>query len=790
MSLLAKSPLAVAIAAVLYPAATYAATTSNDDVIEEIMVTATRRSLNVQEVPQSITALSTEFIEKQALTNLYDLAAVLPSANIISSTPGRNTIVMRGIATTSSEYRIDSQVSVYLDEQPMTSISQQADVRLIDIERVESLPGPQGTIFGSSSQAGTIRYVTNKPDTKGFSSQVDLEVGSTHGGNESYDLSGWVNLPVNDSFALRAVGYWAQEGGYVDNVVGPTLMGETTNADIAKKDQNIYTTKGGRLEGLWTINDKWNLLLTGIYQRSDADGSWETDPALGDNKLTRFFDEYRNDKWYTTAATLKGDLGFAELSLTTSYFDRKVNYEWDNTNYAQWRSAYYTSGSYPAAYALYDTGTLHSTTFNWQKQWRWDYEARLTSQGDSKLQWMAGAFYEDVYDWWEYGAKQPGLETTNAWAQANVNACDLAGQGFAVACPLAPTDYYYYNKYKNEVKQIAFFGETSYELTDHWTITGGARWFEYNRDLTDIYNVPFGLPAQSDPDATGLHSTGVDNDMTFKAAIQYHFNKDVMLYGLYSEGFRLGGDNSPRAASTGEVPAQYGPDTLSNYEAGLKSEWLNHTLQLNVSVFLMKWKDIQLHFDSTSDSDVGAWWIEGNINGGKAEQKGIELSGTWHPTKPLSFSWSVFLADPKFTEDTLVPNSTDVYIAKGLPLPVSPKEKYWASVDYRFPHVASGEFWTRFSYSYQGETWDSITAIQDNNRELLTPPYKSGQLQFGFTSDKGWETALIVRNLFDDKGYNYLSGAGDGEFFGDSRWRYLRSLERPRSLYLSFTKKW
>jgi len=788
------TPVAAAVLAVLYPAAQGLAQEreerrSTNTRLDPVVVTATRRSENLQDVAQSVTALSTEFIEKQALTNLYDLVGALPSTNIISSTPGRNSIIMRGIATTSSEFRIDSQVSVYLDEQPMTAISQQADVRLVDIERVEALPGPQGTLFGSSSQAGTIRYVTNKPDISGFSSEVSAEVGTTKGGDESYDVNGWVNIPVSDNFALRAVGFWSEEGGYVDNVVGPTLMGETTNADIAEDDQNVYRTEGGRIAGLWTINPNWNLLATGIYQRGDAMGSWETDPEIGDNKLTRFYDEWRDDEWYTTAATLKGDLGFAELSLTGSYFSRRVDYEWDNTNYAQWRSFYYSSGAYPAYYALYDTGTLHSTTFNWQKQNRWAYEARLTSQGDSKLQWMAGAFFEDVYDWWEYGAQQPGLQNTVAWAEANVQACDQAPTNPDIACPLAPTDYYYYNKYHSTVKQLAFFGEMSYDLTNSWSVTGGARWFEYDRDMFDQYNVPFGLPVQDDPDSNGLTSKSTDSDTTFKFSTEYRFNPDVMVYALYSEGFRLGGKNSQRAAESGQVPLEYGPDTLANYELGIKSQWFDNRLQLNASLFYMEWDDIQIHFGSTD-----AWWIEGNINGGKAEQEGIELNGLWFPTERLSFNWSIFLASPEVTEDTIVPNSDppEVYIAKGDSLPVSPKEKYWASVEYTFPDFAAwnGDLWTSFSYTYQGKTWDSLTAIQDNDLELLLPEWKSGTFQIGFSSDSGWDTALIVRNVFGDKGFNYMSSTSYGDDFDDSRWHYLRSLQRPRSIALSFTKKW
>jgi iron complex outermembrane receptor protein len=802
-----KTPLAAAIFATLYPASQAIAQETppapEATGLEPVLVTATRRSEDLQDVAQSVTALSTEFLQKQALTNMYDLVGALPSVSNVSYIPGQNVIVMRGLATGTGEFRIDSLVSVYLDDQPMTAISQQPDVRLIDIERVESLPGPQGTLFGSSSQAGTLHYVTNKPDISGYSSEASVEVGTTKGGDESYDVSGWVNIPVSDNFALRAVGFWSEEGGYVDNVLGPTLMGESTNARFEEKDQNVYRTTGGRISGLWTINENWDLLTTGILQRGDTSGTWETDPFLGDNKVTRFYDEWRDDEWYTASATLKGDLGFAELSLMGSYFNRKVDYQWDNTNYAQWRSFYYSSGAYPAYYALYDTGTLNSTTFNFQKQNRWAYEARLTSLGDSKLQWMAGAFFEDVYDWWRYGALQPGLQNTVAWEEANRRACDVIANPAIAPCPLPVTDIYYLNKYHNQVKQLAFFGEMSYKLTDKWSVTGGARWFEYDREMFDLYQVPPGLPAQGDPDANGLTSASRDSDTTFKFATKYEFNTDVMAYALFSQGFRLGGENSPRAAATGEVPATYGPDSLNNYEAGIKSKWFNDKLLLNASVFLMEWDDIQLHFSGTDSDNNGAWWIEGNINGGKAEQKGVEMNGQWYPTDRLNLSWSVFLGSPEFTEDTLVPNSDEVYIAKGTTMPVSPKEKYWASIEYTFPDIVpmQGDLWTSFSYTWQSKIWDSLGAIEDfqdaetpeeieEALEFLIPEWKSGTFQLGYTSDKGWDLALIVRNVFDDESYSYLSGTWYGEDFGDPRFRHIRNLQRPRSYYLSFTKKW
>lgn len=785
------TPLAIAIGAILYPGTLVLAQGKSGagEQLEEVIVTATRRQADLQQVPQSITALSTDFIQRQSLTNLTDLAAALPSLNVVSTLPGQNSLIIRGVTTGASQYRIDSTVAVYLDDQPMTSITQQVDVFLADMERVELLPGPQGTLFGSSAQAGTLAYVTNKPNNDGVSGDLELSLGTTSGGSASYGATGWINFPVSENFAVRAVGFYNDEGGFVDNVVGPTLMREATNEDIASNDQNSYRQMGGRIMGLWTINPNWSALLTGLYQQSKTDGTWDTDPFLGDNKITRFFDEWRDEEWYSVSGTLKGDLGFAELSVTASYLDRKIDYELDNTNYAQWRTAYY--GAYSA---LYDTGTLHSVDFNFQTQDRWSYEARLASQGESKLQWMLGAFYEDAKDQWDYGARMlppGGLQDTAAWEEANLRACELADPSLA-ACPLAPTDIYYFNNYRNRVRQLAFFGELTYSLTDKWSVTGGMRWFRFDRDTFDKYNVPLGLPVRSDPDANGLSSQGTESDTSLKFATNYNFTPDVMVYALYSEGFRLGGENSARAAATGEVPSAYGPDRLANYEVGLKSEWLDNTLRFNLSVFYMKWEDIQLRITGTSSASGGGFWLEGNFNGNEAVQKGVELNGEWQATDRLNFAWSAFWADPEFTEDTFYPNSEDIYVAKGSTMPVSPEEKYWASVEYYLPRSqsATGDFFTRFSYSWTGETWNSLSAIEDDDRDLLLPPWKSGTLQFGYDSDSDWTAKVLVENLFDNSSINWMSERDYGAFFGDPRWRYIRGLQRPRTITLSFSKKW
>ena len=231
------TPLTAAVLATLYPAHSPAQQNRPEaGKLETIIVTATRRELNLQEVGQSVTAFSTDDIQRQALQDVEDVIGALTSVNLVNNQPGRNSIFMRGISTGSDEYYTDSQISIYLDDQPLTSVSQQVDIRPIDIERIESLPGPQGTLFGSSSQAGTLRYITNKPDVGAWSSQVDLEVGTIKGGEETYDVSGHLNIPVSDNVAVRAVGFYGKEGGWVDNVFGQTFMGDRDNAELVEDE--------------------------------------------------------------------------------------------------------------------------------------------------------------------------------------------------------------------------------------------------------------------------------------------------------------------------------------------------------------------------------------------------------------------------------------------------------------------------------------------------------------------------------------------------------------------------
>ena len=490
-------PLAVAIMVAHSPLVVLAqeATEERDPdgrVIEEVIVTATKREANMQDLAQSITAFTTDDLERLRARDMKEYIDALPSIALVNSVPGRNSIVFRGVSTGSSEYRTDSMTAVYLDEQPLTTNSQQVDPWLVDIERVEALPGPQGTLFGSSSQSGTLRVITNKPDPSGFSAQVDASAYATRGGEPSHDLSGHVNVPLGDRFAVRIAAFASHEGGYVDNILGRDLADTMDNADAVEDDFNEYDVSGGRIAATWDVGERWSVIAGLIAQNSSTTGSWESDPSLGDFKIVKFFDEYRDDDWQQTSLTFKGDLGGAEFSATSAVFDRDIAYEWDNHVYEQYKDAYW--GVY-SGYGLYNSEYTFGTTFNDQQQERFSQEVRLTSTGESRFQWMVGAFYEDVDDDWFFGAQNPALMDTIAWEAANYYAYTYYASYDHLDYPLAPTDIGFSNHFVRAVRQTAVFGELAYDLSDRLTTTVGLRWFEYDRNEFDQFQVSAGVAA-------------------------------------------------------------------------------------------------------------------------------------------------------------------------------------------------------------------------------------------------------------------------------------------------------
>lgn len=796
------TPLAAAVAATLYPVQYALAQDIDETVLEEVIVTATLRATSLQVVPQSITAFTGADIQRNNLQTLADMVGALPSLNMVSSQPSQSDLIFRGVTTGAFEYYLDSQVAVYLDHTSVTAPSQQPWPHMVDLERVESLPGPQGTLFGSASQTGTLRMITNKPNMDGVSGGFMAELSTTKGGDPSYEVNGWVNVPIVEGLALRAVAYRVEQGGYIDNVAGTTYSApkengpqfDTSNADVVEKNFNEYTLTGGRIAALWELSDNLSATLAIITEDKSDDGSWLSDPSLGDFEIIRFFDEYRDDKWTNVSLAIEADLGFATFLSATSIFDREIKYEWDNMAYHQWSSAYWTyeyNGYYYGG--LYDTQNTFGTIFNDQTQKRFSQEFRLTSQSDSKFQWMAGLYYEDLQDEWYYGSQNPHLMETPAWSYAQYWAYYYNYYGYPVDYPIAPTNVFYSETLDRQTEQMAIFGEVSYDINDKWRVVGGARWFEYDRYNYIQNQFPEGLPPWGTMAFDGATvGTGKTSDVLWKGSVQYQIDDDKMVYFLYSQGFRLGGFNSPRAVATGLVPYEYDPDTMDNYELGLKSKWMDGRLLVNATLFHMAWGEYQ---QSWGDID-GTWWLRGTFNATDVEQTGVELTTSFLATDNLSLDFSLFYGSPEWSEDYWQPwqeEGEDPYIRKGMTMPSSPEWKGWAALYWTIPGLfGSDEAFLNYTISFQDETVNNLGNVSEQDPEGVVPSWNYSDLQLGARFGNDWTVSLFVRNLFDQEATMYLSTGSNyiSDFFGADWNRNLRSYNRPRTIGLQVRKNW
>ncbi len=793
------SPVAASVVAALSPAGA-AVAQDNDEragVLDEIIVTATKRSMNIQDLAQSIAALTNEDIERQGLNTMEDIIKAIPSMTLSATQPGRNKIVFRGLNSGDGEYRTDSSAAVYLDEIPMTSVSQQLSPRLVDIERIEALPGPQGTLFGASSQAGTIRYITNKPDASAFSGSADVSLKTTEGGDDSYDINAHVNIPLSDSLAMRLVGYSVEEGGWIDNVYGTSMDGTHDNAALVEENFNVWEVVGGRFSALADVNEDWSVLLSAIAERSETNGAWETDPALGDEQITAFHDEFRVDDWTSWGLTIKGDLGFAELTSASAWVDRTVVYEWDNHMYDSYKEAganyctYYAYyGSYCYLGGLYDLDGILGYYLNDQKQSRFSQELRLTSTGDSRLQWMAGLFYEDVTDEWIYSSVTPGLKDTPAFAYAQYWAYYYNYIGYDNVYPLPGTDNWWYQEFERNVKQIAVFGELSFDITDNWSAMVGARWFENERDRYERNTFPQDFPSWGQIGIDGVdETTGKTSDTTFKFSTSYRFNDDNMVYFTASEGFRLGGYNSVRASDAGFVNRIYEPDTVTNYEIGNKSTFLDGRLRVNASAYFMEWDQIQLQ----RWNDGSLWWQNGTLNGGTAETTGLEIEVTGYLTDQFKISASVSTGSAEYTEDIVFDGEVDT--PKGTPMPFAPDLRYWVGIDYTIPDLlAGGDVWLRWDISGQSESYNNRAWVGDDGLPVQAdalPAWDVSNATIGWQGES-WQVNVRVNNVFDKKyfqsfssGNNYVA---EDWYPGETRFQNFRTYNRPREISLQIRK--
>ena len=286
--------------------------------LEEVVVTARQRAESSQDIPMMVQSLSGEDIQKQGITTLEDFSRQVAGLNIQTTSPGQNTIVFRGVSD-GGGFLVDPTAAIYLDEQPMSMTSMAPDIYPVDLARIEALAGPQSTLYGASSQSGAIRVITNKPDPDAFSANIGAGVSSTSDGGTGYELDGAVNIPLSDSVAIRLAGFSARDAGFIDNVLGSTVVddvfgsglgGQKDNSGMVGEDINEVNWLGARASIRWLVNDNWSVTATANYQDLESDGFNDYDPSVGDLETIKFVQETRTDEWLADQFGDRGRFGF------------------------------------------------------------------------------------------------------------------------------------------------------------------------------------------------------------------------------------------------------------------------------------------------------------------------------------------------------------------------------------------------------------------------------------------------------------------------------------------------
>jgi iron complex outermembrane recepter protein len=751
----AMRALAASVPTLLAGMSAYAQTTSGG--LEEIVVTAQKRTEDLQSVPLSIQAFSTQKLEELNVQKFDDYVKYLPSVSYQTAGPGFAQVYMRGVASGGDGNHSGSlpSVGIYLDEQPITTIQGALDVHLYDIQRVEALAGPQGTLYGASSQAGTLRIITNKPDASAFDASYGLEVNSVDGGDMGYLAEGMVNLPINDRSAVRLVGWHRHDAGYIDNVYRertyPTSGITVNNAKFVEDNYNDADTTGARAALKLDLTDNWTITPQLMAQKQEANGSWAYDTTVGKLKIAHAYPETSDDRWTQAALTVEGKVANLDLIYAGSYLKRDVDTESDYSDYSYWYDTLYGYGSY----WYDDNGDLIDPSQYIQGKDRYNrytHELRVTSDPGNRYRFVAGLFLQRQ----EHDIQQR-YKINGLGSQISVTGWD---------------DTLWLTKQLRVDKDFAAFGEFSFDFTEKLTGTVGLRYFESDNSLKGFFGFSDGYssktgeaacpnyPADS-PDFNGapckvFDKTTKEDGVTPRVNLTYKFTDDAMVYATYSEGFRPGGINR-----RGTLPP-YKADWLTNYEIGWKTTWFDNRVRFNGAVFTQTWDDFQFAL-------LGAQGLTEINNAGSAQIDGIEMDVSWAVTDRLGISAGMAYLDSELTDNFCgfvnengnpetgkncpMPDGdggftyNDPQAPKGTKLPVTPDLKANATVRYKFP-VATFDSYVQGAVVYSDERRTDLRVVE-NDIVGNMPAYTVADFAAGFGKD-GWNVELFLTNAFNE----------------------------------------
>jgi iron complex outermembrane receptor protein len=834
--------------------------------LEEVIVTATKRSASMQDIPVSVSALTEGTLDDFGIANFANYLTQMPGVTAGGAGPGQNTIYIRGVAsttpnlTTAGVAGLVPNVALYLDEQPMSQPGRNLDVYIADINRVEVLAGPQGTLFGASSQAGTVRLITNKPNMDGVSGNVKAGVSYTKDGEMSNNVNATLNLPIGDSFAVRGTVYVDNMGGYIDNVRGTRTLESSArfrpagtvrsngvpvadfrggfqagadlsnvnfetmdNGTMVEEDFNDTTYAGFRVSGLWNVNEDWSVRVGYMDQSIQSDGTFYADPELDDFEIQRFQPEEFSDDFYNVNWTIEGRVGALEVLYTGAFTDREAEQNIDYTDYLYIGQyiPYYVCDYYVAytssAPGGVPTGTCQAPSLavgSFSTSEVTTHEIRVNTDADKRLRATVGVFYSDMEFTERNDFTYHNSQTVQAWGGGRGD-----GLGFAPNStfntpgyrsntgPFAP-GIIFRNDIRRTDEQLGVFGEVTFDISEHFAVTGGLRYYDYEVDFegsanssfcnmsgedrnsygtdindlydgdgqfTDIFSCSADKPTYSNDslppaddsnydrivNSINAPDNSSDDGVIGKVSLQWTPNDDQLWFVTWSEGYRPGLLNRPggayQAANDYTVPFDVQSDEVTNIELGWKLDMLEGHLRFNGSIFMIDIEGLQTTIFDTSI--VNLFFSD---NAADAEVMGMEGDISWLATERLTVNAAFSLLDTEVTK-VLIPTGD---VIKGAELAYAPEMQ--ATLSARYVWETSGNLTAHVmpSLSYSDTSFSDIIAI---NRDELDSWLMVG-VTAGVTNGT-WMVEGFIDNLTNEKaalGANYVNDR--------SRFAYARPL--------------
>jgi len=661
----------------------------------EIVVTAQKREERLIETPQSVTVLSGDDLVRIAAAQFRDFANSVPALSFTTAGAGQTQLTLRGVTSGTD---IGPTVGVYIDDVPYGSSSAFAnasslalDAGLFDMERIEVLRGPQGTLYGAGTMGGLIKYVTASPDASRIGGSAQASLSGTHSGSLGYNGAAAVNVPLADErAAVRASGFFSRDGGFVDNVI------------LDNKDVNRSRIYGGRADLLFTPDEKLSIRIGGFLQNIHRNGTSAADfslagmPLDGALEQRRLIDEPFEQRFRLASATINYEFGAATLASITSY-------QTNNIAYTQDVSPVYVPllGSFGLPFAAVSVEQERRTR-------KFTQELRLASRGDGPFQWLGGLFYTDERS----EADQLVLPYDADGAIAPVNLATVS----------IPSRY----------REMAAFGNITWLITDKFDVSGGLR---YANNRQRFEQIGSGLLIGATPQVRAK-----DDVVTYLANARYRFSPQVTAYLRYATGYRPGGPNYVvNDPVTGEplAPAVFKADSLQSYEAGLKAETSDRRFGIDVAAYHIDWSDMQIM--------TAAGGVSVIANAGRADVTGGELTLTARPSSAVTATAAFAYQHARLADD-----SPSLGALKGEQLPNVPRYSVTMNLDYRAPEDAA----LRPSVGGTIRFVSDRTASFDANAgfpQYSLPSYAAVDLRAGATF-AGIDAQLFVRNVFDTRG--------------------------------------